>query len=235
MWSTLMNAADVSAAERSLSAAMREGSQEQHDAAERSPFIRELLRGNLNEDAYVDYLLRFRVVYAALEDAVRIHRDDPVIAVVYDPALERLSAIDADLHRWTGGSSRKLDSPAAEAYRGRLESIAGSGALLAHHYTRYLGDLSGGRVIGRALDRAFNLGGVGLALYDFPMRPKPYKDAYRARLDALTLQTEQVDEVVSEVQVAFRLNQALFDELAANLAAYCEQHKGFRVGNADCC
>jgi len=221
-----MKAAAIPPAERSLSAAMREGSQEQHDAAERSPFIRELLRGNLNEDAYVDYLLRLRVVYAALEDAVRIHRDDPLVAVVYDPALERLPAIDADLHRWAGDSLRKLNSPAAEEYRGRLESVGGS-ALLAHHYTRYLGDLSGGRVIGRALDRVFNLGGVGLALYDFPMRPKPYKDGYRARLDALDLLTEQFDEVVSEVKLAFRLNQALFDELAGNLAAYYEQDKAF--------
>jgi heme oxygenase (biliverdin-producing, ferredoxin) len=240
MWSTLMKAAAVPPAERSLSAAMREGSQKQHDAAERSPFIRELLHGNLNEDAYVDYLLRLRVVYAALEDAVRIHRDDPLVAVVYDPALERLPAIDADLHRWAGDPPRKLNSPAADAYGGRLENTDSGGALLAHHYTRYLGDLSGGRVIGRALDRVFNLGGVGLALYDFPMRPKPYKDAYRARLDALDLQTEQFDEVVSEVQIAFRLNQALFDELAGNLAAYCEQHKrtdkqdDLRVGNGNC-
>jgi heme oxygenase len=217
MWSTLMKAAAIPPAERPLSAAMREGSQEQHDAAERSPFIRELLGGNLNKDAYADYLLRLRVVYAALEEAVRIHRDDPLVAVVYDPALERLPSIDADLQYWAGNSSRNLNSPAAEAYRDRLESIDSGGALLAQHYTRYLGDLSGGRVIGRTLDRVFNLGGVGLALYDFPVRAKPYKDAYRARLDALTLQTEQVDEVVSEVQVAFRLNQALFDELAGNL------------------
>ena len=114
-------------------------------------------------------------------------------------------------------------------YRGRLESIRGA-ALLAHHYTRYLGDLSGGRII----SRAFSLDGIGLALYDFPVQPKTYKDSYRARLDALDLQTEQFDEVVGEVKLAFRLNQALFDELAGNLAASCEQDKDRRVGNAYC-
>ena len=86
-----------------------------------------------------------------------------------------------------------FDSPAAESYRHRLESIRSGAALLAHHYTRYLGDLSGGQVISRALDRVFNLGGTGLALYSFPMQPKRYKDSYRARLDALKLPTEQVD------------------------------------------
>lgn len=229
-----MKAAAIPPDERSLSAAMRAGSQYEHAAAERSPFVRELLRGHLNARGYIDYLLRLRAVYAALEGAVRAHCDDPLVAVVYDPALERLSVIDADLHHWADDSSGKVDSPAAEEYRDRLESVRG-GALLAHHYTRYLGDLSGGRVIRRALDRAFNLSGVGLAFYDFPMQPKSYKDAYRARLDALDLQTEKFDEVVTEVKLAFRLNQALFDELAGNLAAYCEHDKGFRVGNGYCC
>ena len=37
----------------------------------------------------------------------------------------------------------------------------------------------------------------------------------------------QFDEVVSEVKLAFRLNQALFDELAGNLAAYRGHDKVF--------
>ena len=93
---------------------MRAGSQYEHAAAERSPFVRELLRGHLNARGYIDYLLRLRAVYAALEGAVRAHCDDPLVAVVYDPALERLSVIDADLHHWADDSSGKVDSPAAE-------------------------------------------------------------------------------------------------------------------------
>lgn len=91
---------------------------------------------------------------------------------------------------------------------------------MAHHYTRYLGDLSGGQAIGRVLDRAFDLQGDGLSFYQFPMRAKPYKDAYRARLDGLGLDLDDIDRVVDEVKVAFALNQALFDELTANLPAY---------------
>ena len=34
---------------------------------------------------------------------------------------------------------------------------------------------------------------------------------------------EEVEQVVNEVKLAFRLNQALFDELTANLAAYRAQ------------
>ena len=91
---------------------------------------------------------------------------------------------------------------------------------MAHHYTRYLGDLSGGQAIGRVLDRAFGLNGAGLSFYEFPMRPKPYKDGYRARLDGLDLDQGDIARVVDEVKVAFALNQAVFDELTANLPAY---------------
>ncbi|UVO12327.1 biliverdin-producing heme oxygenase [Mycobacterium sp. SVM_VP21] len=210
---------------RSLSSAMREGSQAAHDAAEASPFVSELMGGKVNEQGYVDYLLRLRMVYAALEAAMRANRDDDLVASVYDPALERLAAIEADLEFWAGGTVAAIDSPAAQAYCDRI-AAASSSALLAHHYTRYLGDLSGGQAIGRVLDRTFELGGAGLSFYEFPVRAKPYKDAYRARLDELGLEPDEIARVVDEVRHAFGLNQDLFDELAENLASYYRESAG---------
>ncbi|OBK50195.1 heme oxygenase [Mycobacterium gordonae] len=207
-------------AARPFSVAMKEGSTAEHEAAERSPFVSELLSGRVNRRGYADYLLRLRVIYEALEVAVRAHRDDPLVAAVYDPSLERLAAIDADLEYWAPGETRESDSAAALAYRHRLTGAPWGGALVAHHYTRYLGDLSGGQAIGRILNRTFELAGAGLAFYHFPVRPKPYKDAYRARLDALDLADDAIDRAVDAVRVAFSLNQALFDELAQNLPAY---------------
>lgn len=205
---------------RPFSVAMKEGSTAEHDAAEHSPFVSDLLSGRINELGYADYLRRLRVVYRALEDTVRTWCDDPLVAAVYDPALERLSAIDADLAHWAPNSEHETNSPAAAAYRDRVASASWGGALVAHHYTRYLGDLSGGQAIGKILDRTFGLDGAGLAFYEFPVRAKPYKDAYRARLDGLSLDADEVDRAVDEVKVAFGLNQALFDELADNMAAY---------------
>jgi len=206
----------------SLSAAMRDGSRTEHAQAEDSAFMSELLAGRVDERGYADYLLRLRTVYATMEAVVRENTDDPAVAAVFDPGLERLPAIDADLDHWLPGGPRTVDSPAAAAYRDRLTAAATSGDLLAaHHYTRYLGDLSGGQAIGRILDRGFGLAGRGLAFYDFPAvgRPKAYKDGYRARLDALGLSSRAIARVVDEVRVAFRLNQALFTELAASLPA----------------
>ncbi|MBO0678744.1 biliverdin-producing heme oxygenase [Mycolicibacterium sp. S2-37] len=204
----------------SLSAAIREGAAAQHDAAENSLFVTELLAGRISRQGYAEYLLRLRLIYAALEDAVRAHRADPLVAAVYDPALERVPAIDADLEHWAPGTGYDVDSPAAQNYRERLCGLSWGGAVLAHHYTRYLGDLSGGQAVGRILDREFDLGGKGLAFYEFPLRVKPYKDGYRGRVDGLGLGADDTARVVAEVKVAFGLNQALFDELAARLPRY---------------
>jgi heme oxygenase len=208
-----------------LSAAMREGSMAEHQAAEDSSFMADLLGGKVNERGYADYLLRLRVVYSTMEALVAEHRADPAVAAVADDALVRLAAIDADLDHWLAeGEDRTVDSPAADAYRQRLLDAAGEWPTLvvAHHYTRYLGDLSGGQAIGRILDRTFELDGAGIAFYDFPEieKPKIYKDRYRARLDALALSDEEKDRVVTEVKTAFQLNQALFVELGAHLPSY---------------
>lgn len=205
-----------------LSAMMREGSRIQHAAAENSSFMEELLAGRVNEQGYADYLLRLRTVYAALESVGRDLAADPVVAAVHDVALERLAAIDADLTVWAprGGA---VESAAADAYVARIEATRAWGGLYAaHHYTRYLGDLSGGQAIGRLLSRFFELGGEGVAFYEFAEipKPKPYKDGYRARLDALDLDPAEKIRIVDEVQVAFGLNQGLFDELGARLDMY---------------
>ncbi len=220
---TILDESTLPQRDVALSAAMREGSLAEHEAAEHSPFMSELMGGRVNEQGYADYLLRLRAVYETLEATLHAHADDPIVATIHDSAVERLAAIDADLDHWLPEGPRTVDSPAAAAYCARVEEAGSWGGLLAaHHYTRYLGDLSGGQAIGRILDRAFGLEGRGIAFYDFPEieKPKVYKDGYRARLDGLGLSEDEVARVVDEVQVAFRLNQAVFNELAGNLDAY---------------
>ncbi|EGD54710.1 heme oxygenase (biliverdin-producing) [Gordonia neofelifaecis] len=204
-----------------LSEEMKKGSMIEHEQAENSEFMAELLAGRINEAGYIAYLQRLRVVYDALEQASRALADDAQVALVHDPALERVVAIDADLAHWsarTGAEVRPLDSVAADAYAARLaEAASWGGLVVAHHYTRYLGDLSGGQAIGRILDRAFELDGEGIAMYafDLDVATKPYKDGYRARLDAIgeTLSADDRARIVDEVRVAFRLNHDLFAEL----------------------
>ena len=212
-------------ADLALSAAMKEGSAVEHDEAEHSAFMDELLGGRINAAGYADYLRALRRVYATLETLGRALSDDPVSGPVIDAGLDRLAAIDADLDFWAPGETHESDSEAAASYAAAIAASAVWGGLyLAHHYTRYLGDLSGGQAVGRILDRAFDLDGQGLAFYDFAEigKNKPYKDVYREKLDVIgaTLSPEDRIRVVDEVRKAFQLNHDLFAELGRNLDAY---------------
>ena len=201
-----------------LSAAMREGSRPEHEEAEGTGFVADLLAGRAHPDRYAAYLLRLRVVYAALERAVRDHRHHPAVAAVHDESLCRVDALDADLDHWWPERDRTVSSPAADRYRERIEHARTTPSLLvAHHYTRYLGDLSGGRMLAQALRRTWPGLDRGLAFYEFDAIPKPvaYKRAYRDRLDALDLGDAARDDVVEEVRRAFRLNRDLLDEVGA--------------------
>lgn len=203
-----------------LSTLLREGSRAEHTAAEGSSFMSELLAGRVNGAGYAHYLSVLRRVYAALEQVGTDLADDPLASAVLDPALERLAALDADLDHWG-----RVDEPsqAADAYVARIESSRSWGGLfIAHHYTRYLGDLSGGQAIGRLLNREFDLDGRGVAFYSFAAiaKPKPYKDAYRARLDALPLEASERERVLQEVKAVFGLNGAIFAELSGHLGRY---------------
>lgn len=99
-----------------------------------------------------------RGIYDALEAAVRVHRQDRLVAAVYDPALERIAALDAGLQHWALHLGPELNSRAVQRFRGRLSGLSWGGALVAHHCTRYLGDLSGGQAMAGILGREFDLG-----------------------------------------------------------------------------
>jgi heme oxygenase len=206
----------------SLSTLLRTGSQSEHTAAEGSSFMSELLAGRINEAGYAHFLGLLRRVYAALETTAADLAGDPIASAVIDPSIERLGAIDADLDHW---GRVDVDSAATDAYVARIrESASWGGLFVAHHYTRYLGDLSGGQAIGRIMSREFDLdgAGAGVAFYRFDAVPKPklYKDAYRARLDALPLDEHERQRVLAEVKTVFGLNGGLFAEMTTHLDAY---------------
>lgn len=207
----------------SLSTMLRIGSQSEHRNAESSNFMSELLAGRVGRAGYACYLGMLREVYAALELTEAGLRRDPLAAAVIDRDLHRLTALDDDVAFWSRDSPVQVDSPAVQAYVSRILACGSWGGLfIAHHYTRYLGDLSGGQAISRILRREFGLGDQGVAFYEFAAisKRKPYKDAYRARLDALPLDQAERVRVLTEVKDVFALNCGMFVELSARLPEF---------------
>jgi heme oxygenase (biliverdin-producing, ferredoxin) len=202
-----------------LSALLREGTRTDHAAAETERFIEQLMSGALTRAAYADLAAQQLAVYEALEGAsTDVRADDRGAGLVFDE-LTRVPAIERDLAFLYGPSWREEIRilPATRAYADRVREVGGSlPHYAAHAYTRYLGDLSGGQIVKRMIERHYGLADGGLAFYTFPDIPKVkvFKDAYRDRLDQLALGPAEVAATVSEAQLAFRLNRAVFSALA---------------------
>lgn len=211
----------ASDAERPFSVRLREDSAESHRLAERSMFIRYFMKGMVEAQTYVGLLSRLLAVYTEMEAALEEHHKHPALAGLFGPELVRADALRADLD-YFGRPAEPTFSPATQAYVSRIqEARVGAPALLvAHSYTRYLGDLSGGQILASAAAKAMGLTPPdGLRFYDFPHIPdaKAYKQRYRQALDALPLSADEQDAIVAEVLDVFALNKAVFDELEGPL------------------
>ncbi|GLH81744.1 heme oxygenase [Bradyrhizobium sp. SSBR45G] len=201
----------------SLLEAMRERTKALHVTAERTGIVAELLRGRGTVPAYALLLRNLLPVYEALEAELLRHEGTPVVGGIVRPQLHRSAAIKADLAQLDASDLPRL--PEAIAYvRAIQEAGSGSGhPLLAHAYTRYLGDLSGGQIIKKILARSLDLQPEALSFYEFPaIADIPhFKDAYRAALEQAGAAMADHDAVVEEAATAFQLNIALSQALQA--------------------
>jgi len=207
--------------ETPLSICLREGTKESHRLAEQTPFIRRFFEGRLTVEAYREFLIQLLHVYTALEDCQQRHRAHDVLGRVYFSSLFRSEALRRDLifyfgdHRWQEMQPNK----ATETYVQRINSLSEEwvDGLVAHHYTRYLGDLSGGQALRRIVAKTFKLpSNDGLAFYDFPQieNHSQFKEGYRLALDSMPLDNHSVQKIVDEANLAFRLNRDVFDSMA---------------------
>ncbi|EOM78414.1 biliverdin-producing heme oxygenase [Rhodococcus rhodnii] len=203
---------------RGLSERLRTDTADAHRQAEESGFVDALLAGELPIEAYAELLAQSYLIYEALERVGAESADDPIVAEFLADELLRVPALEADLAHLRGAGWRETLTalPATARYVERIESARTDPAVfVAHHYIRYLGDLSGGQIIRRKVGDAYGLTGDGVRFYIFDEipKPKPFKDAYRASLDAAPFDDLQAQRIVDEVTAAYELNRALFADL----------------------
>jgi heme oxygenase (biliverdin-producing, ferredoxin) len=207
-----------------FSALIRDASKAQHTEAENAPFMSDMLQGRLGRAAYVRYTEQLWFVYRALEEAAAKLTDDPVAGPFVRRELFRLPALERDLDHLHGTSVWRttVEPLAATArYAARIAEVAHDwpGGYVAHHYTRYLGDLSGGQVIRSTAEKVwgFTHKGDGVRFYVFEDIPNPaaFKRGYRELLDAVPADDQEKRRIVGECRRAFTLNTAVFEELGA--------------------
>lgn len=204
-----------------FSTVIRTASRQQHTEAENSAFMADLLGGRLGVAAYARYTEQLWFVYRALEKGAAHLADDPVAGPFVRPELLRVSALERDLAHLLGDGWQQRASPlpATARYAARIAETATSwpAGYVAHHYTRYLGDLSGGQVIRGIAEKTWDLPhkGDGVRFYVFEdiANPAAFKREYRELLDAMPLDELERMRVVEECKSAFALNSGLFGEL----------------------
>lgn len=196
-----------------ISQLMRESSMSDHKGAENAGFIKQLMGGELSAADYTRYLNQMIFVYQAMEAKLPDAGEVP-----FAPELKRFKSMVADLKKLGVENWSETEMlPATKDYVARINSLGGieDVRLLAHHYTRYLGDLSGGQAIGALVRRHYGLTEEQTSFYHFAKIEAvvPFKESYRAAVDTLDLTDDELLLLVAEVRAAFKLNQQLFVEL----------------------
>jgi heme oxygenase (biliverdin-producing, ferredoxin) len=207
-----------------LAQMLREGTKKSHTMAENTGFVACFLKGTVEKNSYRKLVSSLYFVYSAMEEAIEEHRNHPIVSKFYYPQLFRKSSLERDLSYYFGPNWRnEIEmSPATTTYVDRIRRLSQENPILlvAHFYTRYLGDLSGGQILKNIAVKAMGLNdGRGVAFYAFDAIPdeKAFKDEYRQAMNQLPIDEATAQAIVDEANDAFHKNMDLFKELEGNL------------------
>jgi heme oxygenase len=212
-----------------LSTRLRDATKDEHERTESAPFVVALMAGELDRGAYAALLGQSYHFYSVLEEAGERWRGDAVVGPFLTDALSRRSALEADLAWLLGPGWRDGTAPlpATQRYVDRLRHVCFSSrsGFVAHHYTRYLGDLSGGQIVRSKLRSIYGLtdDGVRFYIFDRIAKPKVFKDSYRTLIDDAPWAAGERTNLLAEANEAFRLNRAVFDDLGVGWVGSCER------------
>ncbi|PFH53415.1 hypothetical protein AMATHDRAFT_93186, partial [Amanita thiersii Skay4041] len=222
---------------------LRFETQHAHDSAANSRGAQLLLSGQLPKAEYVRYLMMLWHIYNTLEQALDKHASHPALEQTYNPTLlARSASLSADISHllqcpepsWPSHpihtSLIASPPPALTAYLTRISTLADTdpAALLAHSYTRYLGDLSGGQIIRYTIVKGYDLNdasGLGVQFYEFKSTLNPNKPATQGEMKRIkewfkngvnaagNLDAHIKEVVLKETSTVFTLNAGLFDSI----------------------
>ncbi|XP_017271959.1 heme oxygenase 1a [Kryptolebias marmoratus] len=213
-----------------LSEQIKAATKDNHVRAENTQLMLSYQKGQITLPQYKVLLCSLYEIYKALEEELDRNASHPAVAPIYFPQeLARLESLEADLEHFFGSDWRqKVIVPAAtHRYQQRLREIGRENPelLVAHAYTRYLGDLSGGQVLGKITQKSLGLGGgEGLAFFSFPgvSSPHRFKQLYRSRMNSVELTEAGRAAVLEEAVGAFELNIQVFNDLQKMLSVTTE-------------
>nr|QCI07362.1 Heme oxygenase [Leiomenia cribrosa] len=207
-----------------LAQQLREGTTKSHSMAENVSFVKSFLGGVVDKKSYRKLVANLFFVYTAIEEEIEKNKDNLAVHAIYFPELNRKISLSEDLEYYYGSHWKECVAPslATKNYIDRIHNIGRNQPelLIAHAYTRYMGDLSGGQILKKIAKSAMQLSGTnGTSFYDFKTikDDKAFKKVYRDALDNAPINEKQIDEIIAEANIAFNLNMRMFQELNSNI------------------
>ena len=209
-----------------LAGQLREGTKKSHTMAENTGFVACFLKGVVEKTSYRKLISDLYFVYKAMEEEIDrlVQEDHPVIKHIGFKELFRRQTLEKDLEFYYGNNwlDQITISESAQSYVNRIRLVANESPelLVGHHYTRYIGDLSGGQILKKIAKKALNLrGDDGLNFYEFKLieDEKLFKKSYSETLNKLPIDQKIADNIVEEANEAFAYNMNIFRELEGNL------------------
>jgi heme oxygenase len=221
-----------------LSSRLRTGTQQSHTAAENTAFMKCFIKGIVEKEPLRKLFADLYFVYDTLENALRQHANHPILGMADFPKLHyrlaRTESLARDLYFYYGENwqAQIRLSPAGRAYRNRIQDLSRTDPtrLLAHAYTRYMGDLSGGQSLRRVIRSALTLpADQGTQFYEFnhiatPEARRSFKERYRQALDRLPLNDLTIEPIIDEANAAFHFNRDIMHELEADVKVAIGEH-----------
>lgn len=196
-----------------------DGTRKSHSVAQNSAFVSGFFKGLSTRDAYSALLTSLYFVYSEMEEAFDSTNESRVQSLDY-PELRRVAALERDMDYFYGSDWKQniKPSPATQAYTARIEEVRSKAPylLIAHQYTRYLGDLFGGQMMGGMATRSLELEdnkGVDFYQFDEIQSAKDFITGWYKKLNDLDLTDEEKQNIVDEANYVFDLNIGILEEL----------------------
>jgi heme oxygenase (biliverdin-producing, ferredoxin) len=219
---------------QNLALRLREGTQQSHTLTENTAFMKCFMKGIVEREPLRKLFADLYFVYSTLEAELQRQAHHPAIGAIYFPELNRAGNLARDLAFYYGENwQQQLTlSPAGETYCDRIQILSETDPVLlvAHAYTRYMGDLSGGQSLRNVIRSALSLAdSQGTEFYEFPQIATPearrdFKERYRQALDSLPIDEATIDRIVAEANRAFALNRDLVHGLEEDVKAAIGEH-----------
>lgn len=181
-----------------------------HEQVESLPFILALRDQKLSKQEYIQYLADLKLVYQALEEGLQANCQIPEIQSLYDHKINRAEMLNADLKSFQ--AEKIAPSSSAQSYVRHLQELSRRAPmlLLAHAYVRYMGDLSGGRMLKKFVEQLFP--GEHVAFYNFDVlfgenasgsKFVEYKNWWKDQLDQMQFSSSEQLGLIQEAKKAF--------------------------------